>query len=186
MDKGNGPGDGGEGFLPGQPSAPTPPSIERPVSADRLASARDGDDDAPPLDPAARIAELERELAQSRERATQAERRHEIDRALALAGAVDIETALVMTENVLARSQSDDVADAIATLRREKPFLFTPLATAAPSSIGSSVMSGERPRDDAATLSDLAHAARTSGDRRELARYLRARRVGRLSEPTSS
>jgi len=121
-----------------------------------------------------RVAELERELGEAQARLRAASRRNEVERVLSDAGVVDIETARVMTENILSEMQIDDVAEAVEQLRERKPFLFVERGGVG---IASSVMSGA-PRGAAApALDELAESARASGDRSELIRYLQARRV---------
>ncbi|MEM7623869.1 MAG: hypothetical protein AAF235_11785, partial [Planctomycetota bacterium] len=81
----------------------------------------------------------------------------------------------------------DDVAEAIEALRGRKPFLFSGhdqagTGVAGPGmaglgAMGAGVMGvGVAARSPAASLDAIADDARTSGDRRELLRYLRARR----------
>jgi len=115
----------------------------------------------------ARVSELEKELAESRAAMASAARGAEIDRLLVGAGAIDLEAARLLVEAAMSAG-GVDAAEAVATLRRRKAFLFTPAGS------GSGAMAaaaGER-----GALPDLADAARTSGDRGLLLRYLKARR----------
>jgi len=124
----------------------------------------------PSPDLAAPLADTERLLAQAREALDASERKRQIERELSQEGAVDLETAAMLTEAAVAGMDKADVRAAVADLRKRKPFLFR----AGPSR-GSSVMGGQLPADP---LADAAAAARDSGDRRALLRYLRLRRGG--------
>jgi hypothetical protein len=115
----------------------------------------------------ARLAAAEKHLAESREAVDAAERRRVIERELARQGAVDVETAALLTEAALAGMDKADAKAAIAELKRKKPFLFAPPARA-------SAMSGAVERGSG--IDEAAAAARESGDRRALLRYLRMRR----------
>lgn len=115
----------------------------------------------------ARVSELEKALAQSREQAAAAARSAEIDRLLADAGAVDLEAARLLVVAALDGGETD-VAKAVATLQRRKAFLFAPAGGGSGAMAAASGGRGEIPA--------LADAARSSGDRRLLLRYLRARR----------
>ena len=141
---------------------------------------RRGDEDEPKSSEGSRamlerIAELERELASTRERLGEAERRGEIDRLLLESGAVDLEIGRVMTEQLIREMRLDDAAEAVEALRRSKPLLFERPRGAA--GIASSVMTRATENAGAGpSLESLAAEAAESGGRRELARYLRARR----------
>lgn len=129
----------------------------------------------PTADPDVRITELEQqltglsaELAQAREALDAAERRHAIERELIRARAIDIETAALLTEAAIQNMDGADVADAVAELRRAKPFLFR-------SASGGGAVSAAM-EDGNGELTRAAEAARQTGDRRALIRYLRLRR----------
>jgi hypothetical protein len=116
-----------------------------------------------------KLREAEASLAESRGALDAAERRRTIERELAREGAVDLETAALLTEASVGGMQGADLRTAVADLKRNKPFLFRP----APARSGA--MAGE-PAAVPATLDDAAQAARESGDRRILLRYLRLKR----------
>lgn len=118
----------------------------------------------------ARAAQLERELAATREALDAAERRRTIAEALAQADALDLETAALLTEAAVAQMPEADVGAAIADLKRRKPFLFRQAARAGAMS---PALRAAGPRD---ALAEAAAAARESGDRRALLEYLRLRR----------
>lgn len=130
---------------------------------------------APPPEPGPapheRIAELEQELAQATADLRSERRRAEVDRALADAGALDLETARLLCE----RQPDADVADVVRDLRRRKPFLFGTPHDRGPRQ---SAMSPHAPAPRGETPEDLAEQARRSGDRGTLLRYLRTRRAG--------
>jgi hypothetical protein len=128
-------------------------------------------------DGAARVTELETKLreaegalAQSREALDAAERRRTVERELAREGAVDVETAALLTEAAVAGMANADLRAAVAELKRAKPFLFR-----SPQPARSGSMAGA-PADRPSTIDDAAAAARESGDRRVLLRYLRLKR----------
>ena len=131
--------------------------------------------DAPASDPdpalRGRIAELEQELTQAAADLRSERRRAALDRALAAAGALDLETARLLCEH-----QPDaDVTEVVRELRRRKPFLF---ASPQGSARRQSAMSPLAPPARAETLEDLAEQAKRSGDRGTLLRYLKTRRAG--------
>lgn len=125
-----------------------------------------------------RIEELETELARAQETVAMTERRAMIERELTSAQAIDLETAHLLTEAAISEMDEPDVAIAVRELRARKPFLFVcddPAHRGRGSGAMSAFERGTRSEDD---LGDLAQSARSSGDRNELLRYLRARRRG--------
>ena len=123
------------------------------------------------------VASLEEELELSRAKISDLERQlasetmqSELERQLVDAGAVDLETAIVLAELRLAEG-GVTIAEAVGSLMQSKGFLFRrPGRTA-----GASALSGApaRPKE---SLEELAHEARETGDRRAVLRYLRRRR----------
>jgi hypothetical protein len=109
----------------------------------------------------AKVAELETALGKANEMISHVERRGEIDRELTAAKAVDLETARLLTEAVIAEMDQPDVVMAVRELCDRKPFLF----------------GCKRHGVGGDALGAMASSARSSGDRGELLRYLRARRV---------
>ena len=132
---------------------------------------------APPADsPEARLAAIQRELestqsllTQAREALDAAERRRSIERQLAEQGAIDVETASLLTEAAVAGMEKPDLARAVGELKKRKPFLFRSPARR-------SAMAAEPGEGDAPLVSAAAEA-RASGDRSALLRYLRLRRA---------
>ncbi len=119
-----------------------------------------------------RVAELEAALAEARAAAASAARRSEIERELTAAGAIDLEITTPLVEQVVAGMDEPDVGRAVREVRAGKSFLFR----AKPGGgVRSESMAGE-PAQAGPGLDDLANEARSSGDRADLLRYLRARR----------
>lgn len=123
----------------------------------------------------AEVAGLRRELADAKSAAEKAGRRAAIERALTEAGAIDLEITTPLVEEVLAGMEpvdgGADVNGAVRAVRNSKGFLFR---KAVGGGLKSSSMAGEYGRG--VGLEDLAGDARSTGDRSDLLRYLRARR----------
>jgi hypothetical protein len=115
-----------------------------------------------------KLAETEQLLAQAREALDASERKRQIERELWQEGAVDVETAAMLTEATVAGMDKKDVRAAVGDLKRRKPFLFRTSKTGG-------VMGGHAASDG---LGAAAAEARESGDRRALLRYLTLRRGG--------
>lgn len=124
-----------------------------------------------------RLAELEASLDEARATIARVERRGEIDRELSAARALDLETARLMTEAAIEGMDEQDVALAVRDLRERKPFLFEQGVVAGGVARGGVSMSPSPGGDGACGLGSMARSARCSGDRGDLLRYLRARRV---------
>lgn len=115
----------------------------------------------------ARVEEIEARLHQQQQQAERQTRRHELERLLTLSGAVDVETAATLAQQRL-DSEDAGVAEVVRDLKSAKPFLFgRPLA--APVMAGASDGAPD-------PLEDAADAARRTGDRNQVLRYLRLRR----------
>lgn len=119
------------------------------------------------------LAELEQTLSETRAALDDAERRSEIERQLVEADAVDLETARLLTEASVGQMGEADVSEAVAELKRTKPFLFKKAARSQ-----ASAMSGALECGRCDELQNAAESARATGDRRTLLRYLRLRRTG--------
>tara|TARA_R110000868_G_scaffold119469_2_gene317005 strand:+ start:348363 stop:348872 length:510 start_codon:yes stop_codon:yes gene_type:complete len=122
----------------------------------------------------ARVADLERELAEANDAVVSTQRRGDIERELTAARAVDLETACLLTEATIGEMDDPDVAVAVRELKSRKPFLFS----CATHGTHGSVMSSQAGSGGGGGLGRMASSARSSGDRNELLRYLRARRGG--------
>lgn len=121
------------------------------------------------------LKDLETQLVAARDGLGAAERRRVIDAELMAAGALDLETARVLIEPAVAGDI--EPADAVADLRRRKPFLFraAPAASAMSAAMGGA-MGGSMGNRGETAAAQLAGLARDSGDRRALLRYLRSKR----------
>jgi len=118
-----------------------------------------------------KLAETEKLLAQAREAVDASERKRQIERELWQEGAVDVETAAMLTEAAVAGMEKADVRAAVGELKKRKPFLFR----GSPARGAAAGMGGKVEGDG---LAAAAAEARESGDRRALLRYLRLRRGG--------
>lgn len=118
------------------------------------------------------VNDLQRQLDQRQRDIDAAERRRQIDQSLTDAGAVDLETARLLVESTIdnAHHDSPDVSQAVADLRRRKPFLFRGASPPASSAMSPRAASPDR------AVADAAQTAAHTGDRTSLLRYLRARR----------
>jgi hypothetical protein len=116
-----------------------------------------------------KLAAVSRELEESRAALDASERRRQIERELVRADALDLETAVMLTEAAVSGMDEPDVASAVSELRRRKPFLFRAAGA------GVSAM-GAGPRGGMEVLDGAASAARASGERGALLRYLRLKR----------
>lgn len=120
---------------------------------------------------ASRLAETERALAEAREALDASERRRQIEREVARAEALDVEAAVLLTEAAIAHMDEVDVAQAVAELKRNRPYLFRSNGRLRASAMSAHVAPGR------GELVEAAERARSSGDRGELMRYLRLRRA---------
>jgi len=123
----------------------------------------------------ARVGELESELSSANEAVVSTQRRGDIERELTAARAVDLETACLLTEATISEMDDPDVAVAVREIKARKPFLFS---YSRQGSSGGAVMSAQLGSGGGNGLGKMASSARSSGDRNELLRYLRARRGG--------
>lgn len=124
------------------------------------------------------LAELQAQLDDAQQRYASAqqsidtlERRQRIDALLAEADAIDLDAARLLTEAAVQSMDEPDVAEAVADLRRHKPYLFHPDSTGTDGLALAPQIEGP---DD--PLAHAAEQAQHSGDRRDLLRYLRLRR----------
>lgn len=149
-------------------------------------TARTPDQHAPPSTPDhdTALASLQQQLAEASERnaALQrtfelAESRRLLERELALAGAFDIDAAVVLTQAARPDRPHQPTTQAEARriaheMRRDRPYLFR-TARAWP---GSGVMAHADDDDQQRELQATAEIARSTGDPRALQRFLRLRR----------
>jgi chromosome segregation ATPase len=99
-------------------------------------------------------------------------RRQEIDDLLNDAQAVDVETARVLTELTCAEMDEPDLTEAVAAVRRRKPFLFRTAERT--SGVLAPEPAGRIPAHE--VLDNAAEQAQATGRRQDLLRYLRLRR----------
>lgn len=151
------------------PEAPPETTPPRAVSEELVWRARAVRAEARATELEARISEIERELTSARTQAQQATRAKELELELALAGAVDLETTMLLAQHTLEQDDAADVSTVVADLKRRKPFLFR--SAAVPSAMSQSVA------PVGTMLDELAEEARQSGDRASVLKYLRARRT---------
>ncbi len=117
---------------------------------------------------AARLAEAERRAGDALAELERVRLEREIDRELLRAGAADVEAA----REALGEVAPGGAAAAVTELRRSRPSLFARRE-------GVRASAASVTRRGAETIEELAAAARSSGDRRLLLRYLRRRRAAR-------
>lgn len=165
---GVGPPGGGQGKQP----ANVETEVDRAVSPELLEDERAEEDGERIAELEAELAALRVELAASRADAARADRRASIERELTAAGAIDLEITTPLVEQVVSAMDTPEVRKAVRQVVRDKPFLFRSLPGGG---VSSEAMAGER-ASGGASLEEMASEARSSGDRGDLLRYLRARR----------
>jgi hypothetical protein len=162
--------DDGPGPVPPPPPPPTNPPLPGEPGGPRAPA--DGLD-VDPLkasleellrDAAARLASLESALGALSAAVQRVERAQRIDLAVRLARAADAAAAADAVEQVMRQRNLDDIAGALAEVRRMRPGLFR-----MPASVGAMA---------AALEAGGAPAPSTGGDRRAVMAYLRTRRGG--------
>jgi len=128
-----------------------------------------------------KLSEVESHLHETKRQIDDARRDREVRHALIDAGALDVETARLLVENVLGEGTDEDVergiGEVVRMVRERKPFLFR--SEQALSSEGA-VMGGHlRPQQirRATPIHHAASEARQSGRRQDLLRYMRLRRT---------
>ena len=150
--------------MPAEPDAPLDPNTpDEPANPTSDAESRVADLEA-------QLADLRSQLDDTRRQAADADRARELQRLLVHARAVDLDAATLLVQRDIGDHPEPDLAAAVRDLRRRKPHLFRPAApppsmsprTAPPAA-------GDNP-------DELAELAASTGDRRALLRYLRARR----------
>lgn len=157
---------------PGTESAETADSVEVNEEVIWKARAREAEEKLAACE--ARVVELEGELISANESVVLTQRRGEIERELTAAKTVDLETACFLTEATIGEMDEPDVTIAVRELRTRKPYLFQ-CQTHGKTGMGTMSAHAGGGGDG---LGNLATSARSSGDRNELLRYLRARRGG--------
>lgn len=131
-------------------------------------------------DPAARIAQLERQLIEANQRAASIEWTHRINNLQREARAIDLDTAHLLVERAMTSDATRDPEAIIADLVATKPFLFAAEAPGASGTGSAATRTGVlAPRATDRLPSPLVEAAdeaRITGKRGDVLRYLRLRR----------
>lgn len=131
-----------------------------------------------------KVKDLSQQLDESRsqtkslsERMSKLEGEQNLTRKLIAAGAVDVETALLVAEERLSRSEDADADTIVEQLRMEKGYLFNPGKTSDKSAgLTRTTPVKERRSSAQSTLDKAAKRAASSGSRTDLQQYLRLRR----------
>ena len=118
----------------------------------------------------AKLAEVQVALDRTHEQLEVVERRQTVDQLLVESDAVDLEAARLLTEAALEQMDEPDIKAVVDDLREHKPYLFRQAGSVSGGSMSARLRNGSVELDDAAA------DAASSGDRRDLLRYLRLRR----------
>ena len=118
------------------------------------------------------LQDLKAELEQAKRAIDQLDRRQQIDVMLADADAVDMEVARLLTEAAVEMMEDADIELAVNDLRRQKPYLFRRNQ----GSGGAGSMSAHVRTGVVSGVDQVKQQAKSSGDRRDLLRYLRMKR----------
>lgn len=115
----------------------------------------------------ARLGELEQTVADL-------ERKGRVDQLLVEAEAIDLESARLLTAMAIDQMDQPDADEAVAELRRRKPFLFRSQSRT------SGALSARQETSPASSAADrAADEAHCTGNRSDLLRYLRLKRSAR-------
>lgn len=118
---------------------------------------------------------LETELSTSRTALAHAQQQRDLDRALFTAGATDLDAARTLAEKAI--SEGHDIPKAVAHVRQRTPSLFRPPTPPATNAArGATLAPAPSHAPPTSDLESAQRAASTTGDRRDLLRYLRLRR----------
>ncbi|MEX0744627.1 MAG: hypothetical protein WD118_03415 [Phycisphaeraceae bacterium] len=117
------------------------------------------------------VQQLTSQLDEAQQSMRHLERRQSIDSLLTESDAIDLDTARLLTERTVQAMDEPDVKLAVADLKRHKPYLFRRRATP-----GHGGMAPRLDDEQPPAAEQLAERAATTGDRRDLLRYLRLRR----------
>ncbi len=179
--EGAGVGGGGSGGGGAAEQATTAPPSRGRVQAALSASERAEEAETLIKTLNAKIVSLEENLATAQAAFGQLEMRHRLERELEAAGAVDLETAVLLAELSLSSTDAATPDSAVTELRASKPFLFKHAghgsATSpwpSPGAISAAMAAHATTNNDA--LASAAEEAAATGDRGALLRYLQLRR----------
>jgi hypothetical protein len=125
-------------------------------------------------DPAAQLAEANEKIARMSRDLDDLQREQKLTHKLAAAGAVDLETAVLVAKARLDGKAGADVDGCVAQLRKEKAYLFGgPTETTAPRR---TAPVKDRMPANHTTLEQAAQKAAQTGSRADLHQYLKLRR----------
>jgi alanyl-tRNA synthetase len=127
--------------------------------------------DEQPGDMQQHVQSLQGQLEEAQRTIEHLERRQKIDSLLAEAEPIDMEAVRLLTEQAVQQMDAPDVQTAVAELRQRRPYLFRQSTSAAGSAMAARMDEEAMPASERA-----AEEAASSGDRRDLLRYLRLRR----------
>ncbi len=118
------------------------------------------------------LAQKNQTLQEQQQTMADMQRQRLIDELLVDSDAIDLETTRLLTEMALSEMAEPDVEQAVAQLRKRKPFLFRSTARA-------TALSPKAENNQTTLARSMEHAAaeaHSSGNRMALLRYLRLRR----------
>ncbi len=125
-------------------------------------------------DPAAQLAEANERIARMSRDLDELQREQKLTHKLAAAGAIDLETAVLVAKARLDGQTGADVDGCIAQLRKEKAYLFGgPAETTAPRR---TAPARDRMPAGSTTLEQAAQKAAQTGSRADLHHYLKLRK----------
>jgi len=127
------------------------------------------------------LARAEAQRDEAAQRLVEAENRLTAERLMAMAGVADTETAVLLLSKRIDLTQElagSAIADAVEELLVDKPFLRSGQESSLPGATASAKPSA---LGGLAALADAAERAIASGDRRDVAEYLRLRRQNSFS-----
>jgi hypothetical protein len=127
-----------------------------------------------PADPAAQLAEANEKITRMSRDLDELQLEQKLTRKLAAAGAVDLETAVLLAKARLGGKTGADLDGCVAQLRKEKAYLFAgPAETAAPRR--TAPVKDRMPASPTA-LEQAAQKAAQTGNRADLHHYLKLRK----------
>jgi hypothetical protein len=127
-----------------------------------------------PAEPAAQLAEANEKIARMSRDLDELQLEQNLTHKLAAAGAVDLETAVLVAKARLDGKTGADLDGCVAQLRKEKAYLFTgPAETAAPRR---TTPAKDRMPAGPTALEQAAQKAAQTGSRADLHQYLKLRK----------
>jgi hypothetical protein len=127
-----------------------------------------------PAEPAAQLAEANEKIARMSRDLDELQLEQKLTHKLAAAGAVDLETAVLVAKARLGGKSGTDLDGCVAQLRKEKAYLFAgPAEAAAPRR---TAPAKDRMPPSPAALEQAAQKAAQTGSRADLHQYLKLRK----------